>query len=158
MKYLVASSGNTLESLVVKRFEHATWYLLVDDQMNALEAKQHHSPHDRHVMLAKAIREHVRTVVAGKFGEHTLKTMVENDLDAAAVHGMTAREAIRKIQKYDILLVSAADLTEEKERVEVAAGQPLRGQTQEMTRDSAHSKLGTGRPHHHLQQYGGRGH
>jgi predicted Fe-Mo cluster-binding NifX family protein len=155
MKYLIASSGNTLGSFVVKRFEHAAWYLIVDDQKSTLEAKQHLSPHDRHAMLAKAIGEHVRTVVAGKFGEHAIKTMIEHDLDAAIIHGITVREALQKIKVYDILLVSAEELYTEREiaseRAESLPTHFTRVDTSGRTSEAVHVP-------HHLQQYGGRGH
>jgi predicted Fe-Mo cluster-binding NifX family protein len=158
MKYLIASSGNSLDSFVVKRFEHAAWYLIVDEHLNSIEAKQHLSPHDRHEILAKAIAEHVRAVIAGKFGDNALKTMVEHDLDSAIIHGVTAREALQKIRSHDTLLVNAEQLLGEKEKAGDIDNRNARKREQLIVTESAGYTADTARGQHHLQQYGGRGH
>lgn len=159
MKILIASVGNRLESLIAKRFEHAAWYLLVDVETRAMETLQHRTPHDRHAALEKAATQGVSAVVAGKFGESSLKLLRTHNMRAALLHGIAAQEAIEKIHASIVPLLRPEALAQEKGTVVATLSRPIpkrRGPKVPFTA-SPHSS-DSPRGHHHLQQYAGRGH
>ncbi len=159
MKVLIASVGNRLESLVAKRFEHASWYLLVDMETRSTEVLQHITPQDRHAALEKAATQGVSVVIAGKFGESSLKLLRAHDMRAALLHGIAAHEAIDKIRASAVALLQCEALTQEKGAVVATLHRPIpkrRGPKIPVTVSPYHSDSPRG--HHHLQQYAGRGH
>ncbi|MEK7249482.1 MAG: NifB/NifX family molybdenum-iron cluster-binding protein [Bacteroidota bacterium] len=158
MKFLVASVGNKLDSFVAKRFEHAAWYLIVDDETPAVGATQNVTPHDHNAILARAASENVDAVVAGKFSAGSLKLIRTHDLRVAHVHGISATRAIEKIESGEIKLKDEAgiEITEE-----IAVGTLPRAidpRVQKKPFDATGFKSDSSRGHYHLQQYGGRGH
>ncbi len=159
MKFLVASIGNRLESYVAKRFEHAAWYLIVDSETQAIEAIRHNTPQDRHAALLKAATAEVHAVVAGKFGESSLRLTRTHDMRIVLVHGITAKLAMEKIVTREIELIDVNGMREHRT--------PLTGMMQRVFpgRKTGRSPIASAgyssdsqRGHHHLQQYGGRGH
>lgn len=159
MKFLVALIGNRLESYVAKRFEHAAWYLIVDSETQAIEAIRHNTPQDRHTALLKAASAEVHCVVAGKFGESSLKLMRTHDMQIALVHGIIAKLAMEKIVTREIELL---DVNEMREHRTPPTGMMQRIFPGRKTGRSPITAAGyssdSQRGQHHLQQYGGRGH
>jgi predicted Fe-Mo cluster-binding NifX family protein len=158
MKFLVASIGNRLESYVAKRFEHAAWYLIVDSETHALDARQHITPQDRHRVLDKAAAENVHAVIAGKFGENSLKLIQAHEMYVALLHGMSAQQALEKIAAHEIKLQEAKEI--ERQRGILAATPQQRTFRNSGTKvpSAAGHTSDSARGQHHLQQYGGRGH
>ncbi len=159
MKFLVAALGNRLDSFVAKRFEHAAWYLIVDDDMNIVEATQHLTPHDRHDLLHNASSSSFDVVVAGKLGDNTRKLVHSIGARVALIHGVTTSTALEKIRSDNLHLISAEVISGEKE---IAVGSVQRVQPKIRRVKATHEAIGfssdSSRGHHHLQQYGGRGH
>lgn len=156
MKLLVASVGMSLESYVVKRFEHAAWYLFVDTEKGSTEAIHHRMPNDRHRVLSRAIADRIDAVVAAKFGDHTLKVLNSGGITVALVHGVPCRAAVADILEQRIPLSSPAELMPGK-GIETGKAVTMVGPTRVPKFASGYS-ADTARAQHHLQQYGGRGH
>lgn len=159
MKFLIASVGNRLNSFVAKRFEHAAWYLVVDDDANVIDATQHLTPHDRHEVLLRAASEGVELVVAGKFGESSMKLIRSHHMRLALVHGISASLALEKIRAQEIQLLDADEIREGKGML-MGTVQRLTPKIKKPNGSFAASGYSSdsARGHHHLQQYGGRGH
>lgn len=156
MKLLVASVGMSLESFIVKRFEHAAWYLFVDTEAGSLEAIHHRTPHDRHGALSRAVADRVDAVVAAKFGEHSLKVLNSGGIPVAIVHGIPGRAAVAKILSERIPLTSPEELIPGK-GIETGRAVNMAGMYRAPKPANGYSS-DTARGQHHLQQYGGRGH
>ncbi len=159
MKFLVAALGNRLDSFVAKRFEHAAWYLVVDDDTNIVEATRHLTPHDRHNLLHKAASGDFDIVVAGKLGDSTRKLLRSSTARIALVHGVTTSAALDKIRSDDVHAIPAEGIGGEKE---IAVRSAPQGSPKIRRVKATHDAIGfssdSSRGHHHLQQYGGRGH
>ena len=159
MKFLVAALGKRLDSIVAKRFEHAAWYLLVDSETKSVEAIRHITPQDRHKALQMAAGQHVEIVVAGRCGDTSLKQMRNHAMRLALVHGVDAARALERIQTHNIVLADADVAADERvfavEAVQRGLAKAKRAKTSYGTTGFASD---TARGHHHLQQYGGRGH
>jgi predicted Fe-Mo cluster-binding NifX family protein len=159
MKVLIASVGQRLESLVAKRFEHASWYLLVDVETHAMEVLPHRTPQDRHAALEEAGKQGASVVVAGKFGESSLKLLRTHGMRAALLHGIAAHEAIEKIRASAVPLLQPEGLAQEKTPAVATLLRPIpkqRGPRVPLSASPYNSDSPRG--HHHLQQYAGRGH
>jgi predicted Fe-Mo cluster-binding NifX family protein len=120
---------------------------------------QHITPHDRHAALEKAATEGVSVVVAGKFGESSLKLLRAHGMRAALLHGIPVQEAIEKIRASAVPLLHCDALTQDKGAVVATLRPPLpkrRAPKVPVTVSPYHSDSPRG--HHHLQQYAGRGH
>ncbi|MBX2992350.1 MAG: hypothetical protein KF749_14460 [Bacteroidetes bacterium] len=159
MKFLVASIGNRLESYVAKRFEHAAWYLIVDSETEAIEAIRHNTPHDRRATLLKAASAEVQCVVAGKFGDSALKLIRTHDMRIAPVHGINAKSALEMIEMREIELVDVHGMRKHRTPLTGMMQKIIPGRTigKNLIAASCNSS-DSQRGHHHLQQYGGRGH
>jgi predicted Fe-Mo cluster-binding NifX family protein len=158
MKYLIASVGSKLDSFVAKRFEHATWYLIVDDETPAVDTTQNIMPHDHNTILARAVLENVETIVAGKFSAGTLKYIRSHDLMTGHVHGVSVAHAIEKIQLGEIRTESEWDFENEKEKIVGTLPRLVNAKVRKSAVESSQYSSESSRGHHHLQQYGGRGH
>ncbi|MBI4535628.1 MAG: hypothetical protein HY708_05065 [Ignavibacteriae bacterium] len=158
MKILVACDGSTLDSRVAKRFERAEWFLIAESTDKNFQAIQNLTPHDHHTIVDTAARENVQALVAGKFVFGSAHRMSLYNLRVAIAHNMTAREAIEKINRKDLILVEAAHLRHLIEEKDLAR----RGRNLQFLKGQNRAKTGlhTGnmRAQHHLQQYSGRGH
>jgi predicted Fe-Mo cluster-binding NifX family protein len=157
MKFLVATVGNTLGSLVAKHFEHAAWYLIVDDFTRTFDAARNISPTDHHSILTRASSDDVDIVVGGKFTMGSLKQIVGRDLRIAHAHGITVQDAIAKIKAGEIQTQSELAPLEVGERFMTRTPVVTMQGKQKKVLEARHAQ-GSLRGQHHLQQYGGRGH
>ncbi|MBI5470932.1 MAG: hypothetical protein HY961_01160 [Ignavibacteriae bacterium] len=159
MKVLVAALGQTMDSFVAKRFEHAAWYLVVDSDLHILETARHQSPHDRHALMQRAVAGEFDLLVAGKFGDTTRKFLRTSSVRVALLHAMTVREALEHIRTEQGTVLTTAELESEKD---IAVATVRREENRFRRAKSVYSTTGyssdSSRGHHHLQQYGGRGH
>ena len=159
MKFAIGTIGNRLDSLVVKRFEHAAWYLIVDDSLRISEAVQHRTPHDRHRILEKMASEEVDAIVAGKFSKSSLHHFREKNLRVIHVHGIQVREAVDRIISRKLVPEEIQPLESEGEIAVGTVERVLSKATQLRTlATSSGSYYDSDRGRHHVQQYGGRGH
>ena len=158
MKLLVASVGNNLDHHIAKQFEHAAWYLIVDAESLTVDAIHHRTPHNRHDVLLRAAGEDVEIVVAGKFGESTLKLMRTKNMRAALLHSIPARHAIERIASYDVELTEPKHLQKHFSAPGAPGQRPDRKEIAKPPLAMEGYASASSRGHHHLQQYGGRGH
>jgi predicted Fe-Mo cluster-binding NifX family protein len=157
MKFLVAAVGNTLDSLVAKQFEHAAWYLIVNDATHRFDAARNITPNDHHSILIRASSDDVDIVVGGKFTLGSLKQIVGRDLRVAQVHGISVSNAIARIIAGEIQTQSElAPLVLGERALPMQRVVTMRGKQKKVL--EARYAPGPLRPQHHLQQYGGRGH
>lgn len=169
MKALIAAEGTSWESPVAQRFEHAVWYLLIDTQTGEKEVYQNLPPHDYAGILVMASRLHVSTIVAGWITSSTARLMQSLNLRLALAHKMNVRGAMKNLNLPAASLRQAGgpslevhDLAEFRQGL-LIPGVTRRASSAVPTKVPKHagrrvSPLSTPRGHHHLQQYGGRGH
>ena len=158
MKYLIASVGSRLDSFVAKRFEHAAWYLIVDDETLAVDATHNILPHDHNAILARAVLEKVETVVAGKFSAGSLRFIRSHELMTAHVHGISATQAIEKVQRGELRTESELDLMGGSATPADTLPREVKSKIRKSSFESNQFSSDSPRGRHHVQQYGGRGH
>lgn len=161
MRFLIALLGDQLDSVVAKNFEHATWYMIVDGKADKGGTMRNVTPHDRQEVLRKAASENVDAVIAGKFGEHSRKLIGTYNIGLIQVHGMTGRMAMMKAQSGELKQSGLAngEMKEEKGLSIGAVKRPLlKAKKPKMPFTNPGYSSDSPRGHHHIQQYGGRGH
>jgi predicted Fe-Mo cluster-binding NifX family protein len=158
MRFLVATVGNTLHSPVAKHFEHAAWYLIVDDATHTFDAARNITPNDHHSILTRASSDDVDIVIGGKFTLGSLKQIVSRDLRIAHAHGIAAHDAIEKIKAGEIPTQSDLASPELAPRTITLAQRVVTMKGKQKKTLDARYAAGSSRAQHHLQQYGGRGH
>lgn len=158
MKVLIAAEGTSWESPVANRFENAVWYLLIDERSGQKDVYQNLPPHDHNSILVAASQAHVSLVVAGWINPATARLMQSLNLRLAVAHNLRVRDVMKTVDR-DMLPI--ADLTSFRQGL-VVPGVTRRGSPLTVKRRpkswSPVTSSNTPRGHHHLQQYGGRGH
>jgi predicted Fe-Mo cluster-binding NifX family protein len=169
MKVLIAAEGTSWESPVAQKFENAVWYLVIDTQTREKEVYQNLPPHDHNRILVMASQMHVSAIVAGWINSATARLMQSLNLRLVVGHKMKVRATVKKLNLPPASLRQAgehsleiADLADFRQGL-VIPGVTRRelslvGRKGPKYAGSAVSPASTPRGHHHLQQYGGRGH
>lgn len=161
MRFLIALLGDQLDSLVAKNFEHATWYMIVDGETDEGETTRNVTPHDRQEVLRKAASENVDAVIAGKFAEHSRKLIGMYKMGLIQAHGMTGRMAMMKAQSGELKQSGLANGEVKEEKglsIGVVKRPLLKAKKPKMPFTNPGYSSDSPRGHHHIQQYGGRGH
>jgi predicted Fe-Mo cluster-binding NifX family protein len=159
MKVLIAAEGTSWESPVAQKFENAVWYLLIDTQTREKEVYQNLPPHDHNSILVMASQLHVSAIVAGWINSATARLMQSLNLRLVVAHKLKVRATVKKLNEHSMEIADLADFRQGL----VIPGVTGRGLTVIEKKGpkyagSAVSPASTPRGHHHLQQYGGRGH
>lgn len=159
MKVLIAAEGTSWESPIAHRFENAVWYLLIDGKSREKEVYQNLPPHDHNSILVMASQTHVAAVVAGWINPATAKLMQSLNLRLAVVHNERVRDVVKKLTQKELHL---ADLSSFRQGLVIPrvmpGGSPGILKKGPKYAGGAASPTCTPRGHHHMQQYGGRGH
>jgi len=159
MKVLVAAEGTSWESPVAKTFEHAVWYLLIETQTGEKEVYQNLPPHDHSSILVMASQLHVSAIVASWINPATARLMQSLNLRLVVVHKMKVCATVKKLNQHSL---ETADLAEFRQGLVIPGvirrGSSIVGRKGTKYAGSVTSPASTPRGHHHLQQYGGRGH
>jgi hypothetical protein len=169
MKVLVAAEGTSWESPVAQKFEHAVWYLVIDTLTREKEVYQNLPPHDHNSILVIASQLRIPTVVAGWINPATARLMQSLNLRLIVAHKMKVRATVKKLNLPAASLRQAgehsleiADLADFRQGLVIPGvtrrGLSIVGRKGPRYAGSAVSPASTPRGHHHLQQYGGRGH
>lgn len=159
MKVLIAAEGTSWESPVAQKFEHAVWYLLIDTQTGEKEVYQNLPPYDHNNILVMASQLHVPTIVAGWINAATARLMQSLNLRLVVAHKAKVRASVKKLDEH---ILDTADLADFRQGLVIPGvirrGLSIVGRKGPKHVGSAGSPASTPRGHHHLQQYGGRGH
>lgn len=159
MKVLIAADGTSWESVVARRFEKAVWYLVIDSETKELEVYQNVFPHNHCNILLLASRLRVPVIVAGGMDTATARLMLSLNFRFGVATRITVRQTL------EVMTTGLLQITDVSR---FRKGLPIGGTARRGT-PSPRAKRPTagGMPvvtgatshvHHHLQQYGGRGH
>jgi predicted Fe-Mo cluster-binding NifX family protein len=159
MKVLIAAEGTSWESPVAKKFENAVWYLVIDTQTREKEVYQNLPPHDHNSILVIASQLHVSAIVAGWINSATARLMQSLNLRLVVAHKMKMRVIVKKLNEHSLEIADLADFRHGLVIPGVTRrGLSIVGRKGPKYVGSVTSPASTPRGHHHLQQYGGRGH
>jgi len=126
-KYLVASSGDTLNSKVSGRFGHSGYFLIINPQTMEFEAFPGVG-NDEYQHIGRFINTGVKKVIVGNIGPSTYNEVISYGCAVYLCRNISVLEAIKKVENGDVPLLTEPTL-----------------------KDSIHSVRKTG------DRYGGRG-
>jgi len=111
MKVLIAVQETTLDSPVAKRFGHAPYYLNVDlDSMylQVIDNAEHHD--ETHAIIPQMAENGVKVFITGNIGPHAFELANSLNLQVAVARKMTAREALEKLQRGELEILTEPTL------------------------------------------------
>jgi len=160
MKVLIATDGKTLESNVSKRFGKAEWYLIVDSDTNEIEQFPNLTIGDHHDIIPKAVDRGVSAVITGNVGPRSFELLSYHRLQIALARTMRAHDAIEWLKQGKLRILDAPTMRKNIEEHELLQKdrRDQFGKWKQLFRGRGAYAAGIAREHHHLQQYGGRGH
>lgn len=111
MNVVIAANGPTLDSPVAKRFGHAPYYLYVDSETGQVQAIRNEEPHDdTHAIIPQLVGQKAEVFVTGNIGPHAFKLIRSLDRQVALARNMPAGQALDKLQKEELEILSAPTL------------------------------------------------
>jgi len=160
MKILIAADGNTMESLVARRFERGVWYLIVDEATLEIEQHRNLTPQDHNRIFERADAIRVGAVIADKIGTGPCRHILKLGMDLAHARNMTVRQALLRMKEGELEFAGRESLQAMVDRHEILRGgeEVKFGRSQKRYTSPVDIDPGTPRGHHHVQQYAGRGH
>ncbi|NOX17426.1 MAG: dinitrogenase iron-molybdenum cofactor biosynthesis protein [Chlorobi bacterium] len=102
MKILFAADGKTMDAPIAKRFGHAEYYLIFDDETNELTARENHGHDDNHSELIELVNEGVKTFIIGNVGPHAFKVLAGRNGKMFLARKLTVREALEKFKNDEL--------------------------------------------------------
>ena len=113
-KYLVASSGNTLDSKVSGRFGHSNYFLVVDPQTMEFEAFPGIQPDESGEIIQPFIQQFINRdiekVIVGNMGPSSFSQMTAAGFKIYLCRNMQILEAIKKVENGEVETLSAPTL------------------------------------------------
>ena len=108
-KYLVASSGDTLNSKVSGRFGHSGYFLIIDPQNMEFEAFRRVDK-DEDQNIGKFITPAVKKVLVGNIGPSSYSEVLSYGCKVYLCRNMSVYEAVRKIKDDEIPILKEPTL------------------------------------------------
>jgi len=96
MKILLATDGETLESKIAKRFGHANYYLIFNNESKELEARINHGHDDDHSSLVDLANEGVTQFIVGNIGPNAFKILHDKNTKVHLARKYRAKDALDK--------------------------------------------------------------
>jgi predicted Fe-Mo cluster-binding NifX family protein len=110
-KYLVASSGNTLDSKVSGRFGHSGYFLIVDPVTMEYEAFPGVSNYEDQT-IRKYVDTDIKKVIVGNIGPAMYNEVTARGCKVYMCRNMPVPEAIKKIKNGDIPVLKEPTIKE----------------------------------------------
>ena len=110
-KYLVASSGDTLDSKVSGRFGHSGYFLIIDPQNMEFEAFTRVSK-DEDQNIGKFITPAVKKVIVGNIGPSSYSEILSYGCKVYLCRNMSVNEAVRKVKNDEVPILKESTLKE----------------------------------------------
>jgi len=105
MKILLGTDGNNLNSKIAKRFGHAKYYLVCDNNNKIIEAIHNPEHDEKHQVLIDAIENSVKIFIVGNVGPHAFSILNNDETKIYLARNITVEEALKKLadNKLDLL-------------------------------------------------------
>ena len=100
-KYLVASSGDTLDSKVSGRFGHSGYFLIIDPQNMEFEAFKGVGK-DEDQKIGKFITPAVKKIIVGNIGPSSYSEVLSYGCKVYLCRNMSVNEAVRKVKNDEV--------------------------------------------------------
>jgi predicted Fe-Mo cluster-binding NifX family protein len=101
-KYLIASSGNTLDSKVSGRFGHSGYFIILDPETMKFEAFSGVKADESAQEIKRFIQRGISKVIVGNIGPSTFYEIKSSGCTMYLCRNMTVLEAIKKVENGDV--------------------------------------------------------
>ncbi|MFN2396695.1 MAG: NifB/NifX family molybdenum-iron cluster-binding protein, partial [Bacteroidales bacterium] len=101
-KYLIASTGDTLDSKVSGRFGHSNFFLVVDPQTMNFEAFSGIPANEPAQNINQFIQGGIKKVIVGNIGPSTFFEITSSGFKIYLCRNMWVKEAIKKVENGEI--------------------------------------------------------
>jgi len=101
-KYLIASSGDNLDSKISARFGHAAYFISVDPQSMEYEVYPGVSANEKSPSLARFINLGINKILCGNIGPSTFYEAQANRMNVYLCRKMNVQEAVTKVANKEI--------------------------------------------------------
>jgi predicted Fe-Mo cluster-binding NifX family protein len=110
-KYLVASSGDSLNSKVSGRFGHSGYFMIIDPQNMEFEAFTGVSK-DEDQNIGKFITPAVKKVIVGNIGPSSYSEVLSYGCKVYLCRNMSVNEAVRKVKNDEVPVLKEPTIKE----------------------------------------------
>jgi predicted Fe-Mo cluster-binding NifX family protein len=101
-KYLVASSGDTLDSKVSGRFGHSPYFLVINPQTMEFKVFQGIGKDEYMQGIGKYVNMGIKNVIVGNIGPSAYNEVTASGCSVYICRNMPVREAIKKVENGDV--------------------------------------------------------
>lgn len=109
-KYLVASSGDTLDSKVSGRFGHSGYFLVIDPQTMEFKVFPGISNDEYMQGIGRFVNLGIKKVIVGNIGPAAYNEVISAGCIVYLCRNMSVREAIKKVEDGEISLLKEPTL------------------------------------------------
>lgn len=102
MKIFIGADSPELTSKIAKRFGHANFYLIFNQQAKDIEVISNSEHDEKHQILIDAVNNGVETFVVGNIGPHAFNILKKENIKIYLARKMTVKEAIEKLEKSEL--------------------------------------------------------
>jgi predicted Fe-Mo cluster-binding NifX family protein len=101
-KYLIASSGDTLDSKVSGRFGHSPYFLVINPQTMELKVFQGIGKDEYMQGIGKFVNMGIKKVIVGNIGPSAYNEVAASGCAVYICRNMPVREAVKKVENGDV--------------------------------------------------------
>jgi predicted Fe-Mo cluster-binding NifX family protein len=121
-KYLVASSGDTLDSKVSGRFGHSAYFIIIDPQTMEFKVFPGISKDEYMQGVGKFVNLGIKKVITGNIGPSAYSEVVSSGCTVYLCRNMPVREAVKKVENGDVPVLKEPTLKESIHSARKAGG------------------------------------
>jgi len=121
-KYLVASSGETLDSKVSGRFGHSGYFLIIDPQTMEFKVFPGIGKDEYMQGIGKFVNLGIKKVITGNIGPSAYNDVISSGCTVYICRNMPVREAIKKVENGDVPVLKEPTLKESIHSARKAGG------------------------------------
>jgi predicted Fe-Mo cluster-binding NifX family protein len=121
-KYLIASSGDTLDSKVSGRFGHSAYFLIIDPQTMEFKIFPGIGKEQYMQGIGKFINLGIKKVITGNIGPSAYSEVVSSGCTVYLCRNMPVREAVKKVENGDVPALNEPTLKESIHSARKAGG------------------------------------
>jgi predicted Fe-Mo cluster-binding NifX family protein len=121
-KYLVASSGDTLDSKVSGRFGHSAYFLIIEPQTMEFNVFSGIGKDEYMQGIGKFVNLGIKKVITGNIGPSAYNEVISSGCRIYLCRNMSVREAIKKVENGDIPVLNEPTLKESIHSARKAGG------------------------------------
>jgi predicted Fe-Mo cluster-binding NifX family protein len=121
-KYLVASSGDTLDSKVSGRFGHSTYFLIIDPQTMEFKIFPGIGKDEYMQGIGKFVNQGIKKVITGNIGPSAYNDVISSGCKVYICRNMPVREAVKRVENGDVPALDEPTLKESIHSARKAGG------------------------------------